>query len=64
MKIEKAMGVEQTGEFGWIRKKKKKERGEKEGENEHKRKRERKKGFPLLSKIYGNRAIGFCQSKR
>ena len=59
------MGVEQTGEFGWIRKEKIiNERGKK-GENEQKREKERnEKGFLLLFKIYENRAVGFRQSNR
>ena len=45
MKIEKAMGVEQTGEFGWIRKKKKR-KGERKKERTSIREREKgKRGF-------------------
>ena len=41
--------------------KKQKERGRDEQERERE---EKKKGVPLLSKIYGNRTLGFSRSKR
>ena len=44
----KRMRVEQTGQFGQIRRKKKKEM----------------RGFSLLSKIYGDRAVGFYRGKK
>ena len=49
-----------------MKKENKKEKRERERERAKERERggERKKGFPLLSKIYRDRAIGFCRSKR
>ena len=61
------MGVEQIGQFGRIRKKKKKEKREEEKKEGRRRERERekgKRGFSFISKIYGNRAVGFRRSKR
>ena len=63
------MGVEQTGQFGRIRKKKKKKkkRGEeemKEGRGKEREREKGKRGFSLLSKIYGNQAVDFHMSKR
>ena len=55
-------------EFGWIRKKKEREEKKKKGrgiERAEEREREKgEKGFLLLSKIYGNRVVGFRRSEK
>ena len=62
--------MEQTKKGVWVDKKGEKERKGEEGKNRggneqgREREKQKKKVFPLLSKIYGNRAVGFRRNKR
>ena len=63
--------MEQTKKGVRVDKKEEKERKKEEGKerigeetNRREKKNKKKKGFSLLSRIYGNQAVGFRRSKR
>ena len=56
MKMLKAMGVEQTGEFGWIRKKKKKREKKRKSDRSGKMRRKKKRNFSDVPTVEAGRS--------